>query len=148
MEALLLQNVPGKGKIGDTIRVKDGYFRNFLQPRGLAVTASDANRRHLEETKRQLQRKAAKELSDSQALAMELAKVTLTFQLKAGDSDRLFGSVTNADIADALAAQGFDIDRRKIIMDEPIKTLGMFTVHAHLRSDVEAKIKVLVEKKI
>jgi len=147
MDVLLLENLPGKGEAGHVIRVKDGYFRNFLQPRSMAVASSPQNERLLEERKRSIHKKAARELNDAQALADEIEKITLTFHLKAGENDRLFGSVTNADIAEALAKQGFDVDRRKIVLAEPIKTLGLYTVHAHLKPEVEAKVKVLVEKK-
>ena len=147
MEVLLLQPLRDKGEIGDVIRVKNGYFRNFLAPRGMAVTVTAANRRMLDEHKRSLQKKAARELNDAKALAAEIIQLTVTFHLKAGENDRLFGSVTNADIAEAIAKQGYTVDRRKIILDEPIKTLGLYTVHVHLRPEVETTIKVLVEKK-
>ena len=147
MEILLLQPLRGKGEIGDVIRVKNGYFRNFLAPRSIAVACTAANRRLLEEHKRSLQKRAARELNDAKALAAEINNLTVTFQLKSGENDRLFGSVTNADIAEAIAKQGYTVDRRKIVLDEPIKTLGLYTVHVHLRPEVETKIKVLVEKK-
>ena len=148
MEVVLLEEVKGRGGIGSTVRVKDGYYRNYLQPRGIALEATPANLRFLEERKQSLQRKAAKELNSAKALAAELDKLTLTFALKAGENDRLFGSVTSADVAEAIEKQGFTVDRRKIVLEEPIKTLGMYTVHIHLGPDVEAKVKALVEKKM
>jgi large subunit ribosomal protein L9 len=148
MEIVLLEEIKGRGDIGSILRVKDGYYRNYLQPRGIAMAATPANLRVLEQRKRSLQKKAAKELSSAQALAAEFDMLTVTFALKAGENDRLFGSVTNVDIAEAIAKQGYTIDRRKIVLDEPIKTLGMYTVHIHLAPEIDAKVKVLVEKKL
>ncbi len=147
MEVLLLEAVPDKGAMGEIIRVKTGYFRNYLEPRRMAVEATAENHKILDERRRQLRKRAARELHNAQALAEELGTLTLTFRLKAGENDRLFGSVTNADIAKSINAHGYVVDRRKIILDEPIKSLGLFTVHARLASEVEARIKVLVEKK-
>lgn len=147
MEVVLLQELPNQGEIGEVVRVKDGYFRNYLQPRGIALEATPANLRLVENHKQALQRKAARELHDAQAMAAQIEQLTLTFQLQAGENDRLFGSVTNTDIAERLAEKGYEVDRRKIVLDEPIKTLGMYTVHARLAPEVEAKLKVLVEKK-
>ncbi len=147
MEVLLLEDLPGHGEIGSIIRVKDGFFRNYLAPRRVAVAATKSNERLLEEHKRNLRKKAARELKNAHALSEELQTLTLTFHLKAGENDRLFGSVTNVDIAKAIADHGFEVDRRKIVLDEPIKTLGLYTVHVRLRSDVETTVKVLVEKK-
>ncbi len=147
MQIVLLEELMGKGAIGDVIRVKDGYFRNYLGPRGVALEATPANMRVMEDRKRSLLRRAARELNDAQALATQMEEMTLTFALKAGENDRLFGSVTNADIAEQIAAQGYEVDRRKIVLDEPIRTLGMYTVSVRLRTDVTAKVKVLVEKK-
>ena len=147
MEVLLLEEVPGKGAMGEIIRVKTGYFRNYLGPRQLAVPATEENHKVLEERHRQLRKRAARELQNAQAIAEELGALTLTFRLKAGENDRLFGSVTNSDIAQSISQHGLVVDRRKIILDEPIKSLGLFTVHARLAPEVEARIKVLVEKK-
>jgi large subunit ribosomal protein L9 len=147
MEVVLQEELPGKGAIGEVIRVRDGYFRNYLEPRGIALRASSSNLRYVEDRKRVLQRIAAKELDNAQALAAEMGEVTLTFALKAGENDRLFGSVTNADIAEKLADQGYDVDRRKIVLDEPIRTLGMYTVHVRLGSELTANLKILVEKR-
>ena len=147
MDVLLMEDVPGKGALGDVIRVKEGYFRNYLQPRGMAAADTPANHRVLEDRRRAIERRAARELDDAKAQAKVLEELTLTFTLTAGENDRLFGSVTNADIAEALAEQGYDVDRRRIVMDEAIKTLGIYTVHVRLRPEVETHVKVLVEKK-
>ena len=146
MDALLLQELPGKGSMGDTIRVKAVYLRNYLQPRGIAVAATVDSQRLLAERKQSLLKKAAKEMHDAEAMSAVFEEITLTFSLRAGEDDRLFGSVTNSDIAKALAEKGYEVDRRKIVLDEPIRTLGMYTVHVNLQPEVEAKVKVLVEK--
>ena len=124
----------------------DGYARNYLIPRKLAIQATDKNRRALEHEKRVESDRSAKEKKDAEKLASELANLSCTIPMQAGENDRLFGSVTALDIAAALEEEGISIDRRKIELDEPLKELGVFTVPAKIHADVTADIKVWVVK--
>jgi large subunit ribosomal protein L9 len=146
MQVILFQTVPNLGLQGSVVKVKPGYFRNFLNPRGLAVEATDANKRRLQDKMKQLEKRAAEEVKAARTEAEKLQELTLTFRLKAGQDDKLFGSVTNVDIAAELAKQGYEIDRHRITVGEPIKRLGMFTVDVKVHHDVTAKVKILVEK--
>ena len=146
MKVILLDNIPNVGKAGDEKAVKDGYYRNFLQPRKLALEATPKNRKLLEQKRLQMQRVAVKELQDARMIAERLDTVTLTARLKAGENDRLFGSVTASDIADLLKEKGFDIDKKRIEITETLNKLGLYTVHVHMHSEIMAKIKVLIEK--
>lgn len=144
MEVILQQDVDDLGTIGQVVRVKPGYARNFLVPRGLALPADSKNLRVLEHQKRGLAAKRAKLQKAHQDAAAKLSGVTVVIPAHAGEEDKLFGSVTNQDIQKALAAQGFDIDRKKIVLEHPIKALGEFTVPVNLGADVRATIKVSV----
>jgi large subunit ribosomal protein L9 len=146
MKALLSKAVPNVGNAGDVVEVSPGYFRNFLLPRRLATEATDKNIQAVVQTKKAEERLAQREKADARVLAGQLANVPVKVKIKAGENDRLFGSVTAADIAEKLAAAGYEIDKRKIVLDEPIKRLGLFTVHIKLHHDVEAKITVLVDR--
>jgi large subunit ribosomal protein L9 len=126
------------------VKVADGYGRNFLLPRKLAIEATPANRAVIEQMKAAAVRRSAKEKSDAEALAKQFTTVHLTFLRKVGDREHLFGSVTAADIAQEMEARGFNIDRRKIQLDEPLKTLGDFDVPIKLHRDVAAPIKVTI----
>ncbi len=146
MKAILSKPVPGLGQTGDVVDVSAGYLRNFLKPRGLAVEATKKNLATVERLREQQSRAAARELRDAESIAARLAELPIRVTLKAGENDRLFGSVTAADIAEKLRRAGFDFDKRKIVLDEPIKRLGLYTVHVKIHPEVEAKVNVLVEK--
>jgi len=146
MQIILKTDVDKLGKEGDLITVADGYARNYLIPNNFAIVATDKNRRTLEHERRVEVDRTAKARKDAEKLANDLANVSCTISVQASENERLFGSVTSIDIANALVELGFDIDKRKIILDEPIKELGVFTVPVKIHSDVEANIKVWVVK--
>ncbi|MFB3915268.1 MAG: 50S ribosomal protein L9 [Terriglobales bacterium] len=145
MEVILKEDVPKLGARGDVVKVAEGYGRNFLLPKKLAIEATKANKAVIEQMKAAAVRRAAREKGDAEALARQFEGVTLTFQRRAGEHDQLFGSVTSSEIALALEKKGLTVDRRKIDIGQPIKTLGEFTVNVRLHKDVTAKIKVFVE---
>jgi len=144
MEVILKDDVLHLGHRGDLVKVADGYARNFLLPRKLALQATQANKAVVEQMKNAAARRSATEKAQAEALALKLAPVALEFTRKSGEAGHLFGSVTSADIATALDAKGFEIDRRKIVLDEPLKTVGEFTVAIKLYREVAAQIKVKV----
>lgn len=144
MEVILRQDIPELGQRGDIVTVKDGYARNYLLPRKLAMEATAGNRKQVAEMKAAAVRREASEKSSAEALGTQLAELVLTLPAKAGESDQLFGSVTAMDIAAALAAKGFQIDKRKVVLEEPIKTLGEYEVPLRLHREVTAPVKVNV----
>ncbi|GBD06262.1 50S ribosomal protein L9 [bacterium HR21] len=144
MKVILRQDVEKLGKMGDIVTVSDGYARNYLIPRGLAYFASEAAMRRLEEEKRQYQRRLERERVSAQALAERLKEVVVTIPMKVGEEGRLFGSVTPQMIAEELHLLGFSIDRRSIIIEEPIRSLGAFEVTVRLHPEVIATVKVWV----
>lgn len=144
MEIILQEDVENLGEIGDLVKVKDGYARNYLLPRGLALTASRRNVRVLEHRKRLTAKKRERAQQNANAVRDRLSGLTLSITARAGEEDKLFGSVTNIDIEKALQAQDVTIDRRKIILAEPIKQLGTYTVPIRLSRDVEASVTVQV----
>jgi large subunit ribosomal protein L9 len=146
MEVILKEDVPKLGHRGEVVKVAEGYGRNFLLPKKLAIEATAANRAVIEQMKQSAVRKSAVEKADADALAKQLDGTALSFQRKAGEKDHLFGSVTSSDIAEALERKGFNIDRRKIQLDEPLKSIGEFEVAVRLHRDVTSKVKVTVEK--
>lgn len=146
MKLILLEEVPKLGKAGDQVEVAPGYARNFLLPRRLAVEATPQNLRALEQFKRQARQREERLRREAEGLAEQLQGVSLTIPRRAGEQDHLFGSVTKIDIAEALAARGIRLDRKKILLGEPIKTLGTYTIPIRLRSDVTAAIHVQVVK--
>jgi len=148
MEVILKEDVPKLGHRGDVVKVAEGYGRNFLLPRKLAIEATAANKAVIDQMKASAVRKLAKDKADAEALAGQFADVVLSFQRKAGEQDHLFGSVTSADIAEGLEKKGFNIDRRKIQLDEPLKALGEFSVPIRLHRDVTTHVKVVVEKEV
>jgi len=146
MEVILKQDVKGLGHEGDTVKVADGYARNYLIPRGLAVVASDSNLKALKVERQAVQKKAHRELSTARKLASELAATGITIRRKAGEGGRLFGSVTSKDVADAIKeVLGVEVDRRKIDLSEPIKSVGSYSVPVKLHPDVAVKIMIEVE---
>jgi len=147
MQVLLLKDVDQLGHAGEVKRVSDGYARNFLLPRQLAVAATEAAIRQAEEKRQADSRRHAKALTEAQEFALQLDGRTVSFQARAGDSDRLYGSITNAHIAEALSAQvGREVDKRKIELDEPLKELGTHAVTVHLAPEAIAKITVVITR--
>ncbi len=146
MKVILLQEVPRLGKLGAKVNVAEGYFRNYLRPRNIAIEATPGNEKEFEKRRKMIETAEVKEKGEAQELAAKLALVTLPLRLKAGENDRLFGSVTNSEISAKLKEQGFDVDRKKIHLAEPIKSLGEFTVDVKLHAEVIAPLKIIVSK--
>jgi len=145
MEVILREDVEKVGERGAVVKVADGYARNFLLPKRLAVRATDSNKKIVEQEREAYVRREAKDQGESEDLAKLMADVTLTFRHKVGENNHLFGSVTAKDIADALEAQKFHVERRKIQLDEPIRTVGEHEVTVRLHREVTTRIKVIVE---
>jgi large subunit ribosomal protein L9 len=145
MEVILREDVEKVGARGAVVKVADGYARNFLLPNRLAVAATEANKKIVDQERGAYLRREAKVQADAQGLAQLMANITLTFRHRVGENDQLFGSVTAKDIADALEAQKFHIERRRVQLDEPIRTLGEHQVTIRLHRDVTVPIKVVVE---
>jgi large subunit ribosomal protein L9 len=144
MKVILKENVASLGKIGDTIKVSEGYARNYLIPKGLAIEASKKNVNVLEHEKKIIDKKAAKQKRTAEELRDKLESVTCTIARKEGDQGKLFGSVTTKDIEKDLAAQGIVIDRKSITLDEPLKSIGEFSVIVKVYPGVNATLKVVV----
>jgi len=147
MKVILKQDVDSIGTVGDIVTVKDGYARNYLIPKGMALEATAGNLKRIEQEKKNLELQKNREKKAAEHTATDLNNVSVTISVSVGEEDKLFGSVTSQDIADALKEKGFEIDKRKIILDEPIKVLGIYSVPIKLHSEVEAKVKVWVVKK-
>ena len=145
MKLILREDVPNLGKGGELVEVKPGYGRNYLLPRGLAVVANPRNLREIEHQKQVAAAKAAKMRASAEALARRLAETPLALRRKVGEQDKLYGSVTAVDIAEALGQRGLSIDRRSIDLAEPIKTVGEFEVPVKLHHEVAGTVKVKVE---
>ncbi|HXR39252.1 MAG TPA: 50S ribosomal protein L9 [Terracidiphilus sp.] len=145
MEVILKEDVANLGHRGDVVKVADGYGRNFLLPRKLALQATDANKAVIEQMKTAAARRSASEKAQAEELVTKLEPLVLSFTRKSGEAGHLFGSVTSADIAADLAAKGFEVDRRKIVLNEPLKTVGDHTVTIKLHREVTAHVKVKVE---
>jgi large subunit ribosomal protein L9 len=147
MEVILREHIDNLGRRGDLVKVADGYARNYLLPRKMALLATEGNKRVIEREKVKFDAQEAEEQKVAQALADRLANVEIEVARRVGETDTLFGSVTNADVAEALAAKGFDIDRRKVQLHDPIKKLGEFNVPIKLHRDVVVamKLKVVAE---
>ena len=145
MEVILKEDVNKLGHRGDVVKVADGYGRNYLLPGKLAIEANAANKAVVEQMKNSAVRKSAKEKVEAEALATKLGEVELVFERKVGENDHLFGSVTSGDIAQQLEAKGFTIDRRKISLDEPLKSLGEYHVPVKLHREVTSHVKVTVK---
>jgi large subunit ribosomal protein L9 len=146
MEVILKEDVAKLGSRGDVVKVAEGYGRNYLLPRKLAIEATSGNKSVIEQMKAASVRRSAKEKSQAEELSKQFEGVSVSFQRRTGEYDQLFGSVTSSDIADALAKKGFDVDRRKIQLHEPLKTLGEFTIPLKLHKDVTTHFKVVIEK--
>ena len=145
MEVILREDVEKVGARGALVKVADGFARNFLLPKRLAVAATEANRKIIDQEREAYLRREAKVQADAQALAQLMANITLTFRHRVGENDQLFGSVTAKDISEALEAQKFHIERRRVQLEEPIRTLGEHEVTLRLHRDVTVPIKVVVE---
>jgi large subunit ribosomal protein L9 len=146
MQVILRDRLENLGNAGDIVTVKPGYARNYLIPKGFAYAATDANVKRMERERLNVEKAAAETLQSARKQAATLEGVSVTFTARAGDEGRLFGSITNADIADKLAEQGIEIDRKQIQLDEPIKELGVSAVAIRLHQDVRPEIKVWVIK--
>lgn len=146
MEVILREDIDKVGNRGEVVKVAPGYARNFLLPKRLAVEATESNRKIVEQERQAHLRKEAKLKSEAEDLSKLMTGVAITITQKAGENDQLFGSVTAKDIADALAARNFTIDRRKVQLDDPIKQLGEFKVPLRLHKEVTAEITVNVVK--
>ena len=144
MEVILLDDVKTLGNRGDAITVADGYARNYLIPQGKAIKASSGNRKRFEEEEKLRAVRENKLRREAERLAGRLAGVSCTIAVPAGEDDRLFGSITAQDISNALREQKFEIDKRKIVLEESLKALGVYTVGIRIFQDVQAKIKVWV----
>ena len=145
MEVILREDIDKIGQRGALVKVADGYARNFLLPKRLAVAATDANRKIVDQEREAHVRREAKVKGDAESLAQLVSKVSLTFRHRVGENNHLFGSVTAKDIADALEAQNYHIERRKVQLDEPIRTVGEHKVTLRLYRDVNVDINVVVE---
>ncbi|MDA0682890.1 MAG: 50S ribosomal protein L9 [Bacteroidetes bacterium] len=145
MKVLLLEDVDNLGEAGSIVTVKDGYGRNFLIPRGFARIATSNVVKAWQEERRQSSRKIAKKKEDAEALAKEMASVEVLILAKVGEENRIFGSVTAAQVAEGLASHGIDVDRRKVELSEDIKHTGVFTASVKIHPEVVAEIKIRVE---
>ena len=144
MKIILRKNYDQLGKIGDLVDIKNGFARNFLLPRQIAYIATKGNVRALEEEKHQVAKKEVKELEAAKILGAELETVSITIPVKVGEEDKIFGSVTSQMIADALKEKKYDIDRRKIDLEEPIRALGIYSVNVKLHPEVTTIVKTWV----
>ena len=146
MQVILRDRLENLGGAGDVVNVKPGYARNYLIPQGLAFPATDANVKRIEREKAQVAKRANEELQSARQRAATFEGVSVTFTARAGEEGKLFGSITNSDIAEKLAEQGIEIDRKQIQLDEPIKALGVFSVPVRLHAEVRPELKVWVIK--
>ncbi|OGW22634.1 MAG: 50S ribosomal protein L9, partial [Nitrospirae bacterium GWC2_46_6] len=142
MQVILKDNVKDVGHIGDMVNVKDGFARNFLIPKGFAVEANPKNLKALEHEKRKIQELVKKAKSAAEDMAAKISGTSITIKAKSGEEDKLFGSVTAMDIAEALKKEGLDVDKKKIVIDEPIKRLGSYTVSVKIHQEVSAQVNV------
>lgn len=146
MQVILKKDVEKLGIAGNIIEVSNGYGRNFLLPNGLAVEASRKNLKTLEHEKRLIDDRKKRELKDAEALTKRISEISVTIPMQTGEEDKLFGSVTSMDISEALSKEGIQIDKRDILLEEPIKRLGIYPVNVKIHPDVTAEVKVWVVK--
>ncbi|MFL6279496.1 MAG: 50S ribosomal protein L9 [Vicinamibacterales bacterium] len=149
MEVILREHIDNLGRRGDVVKVAEGYARNYLLPRKLALAVNEGNKRQIDRERKNAEARELEEKSQAEAFAARLAELDVAIARRVGENDTLYGSVTTADIASALAGKGFEIDRRKIVLAEPLKALGQVTVPIKIHRDVTAQVKVSVvpEKK-
>jgi large subunit ribosomal protein L9 len=146
MEIILRDHVEHVGRRGEVVKVADGYARNYLLPRKLALLATEANKKRVERERKLVEARESEERGAAEAIGTRIAALEITITRKVGENDQLYGSVTNGDIADAMKAQGFEIDRRKILLPDPLKALGETMVPVKLHRDVTVQVKVTVGK--
>jgi large subunit ribosomal protein L9 len=146
MEVILREHVDNLGKRGEIVKVAAGYARNYLLPRKLALPATEGNRKHVERERKIMETREAGEKASAEAIATRLSAVDISIARRVGDTEQLYGSVTSGDIVDYLKAKGFEIDRRKLILPEPIKALGEYSVPLKLHREVTVPLKVQVVK--
>jgi large subunit ribosomal protein L9 len=146
MEVILREHVENLGERGEIVKVADGYARNFLLPRKLALLATDGNKKHVERERKIVETREAEQKGQAEAIAARLSAIDITIVRRVGETDQLYGSVTSGDIADFLKTKGFEIDRRKLILPEPIKTIGEHDVPLKLHRNVTVPLKVKVAK--
>ncbi len=144
MEVILREHVENLGRRGDVVKVADGYARNYLLPRKLALVVSEQNRRQIERERKVAEARELAERQDAEAMAIKLGALEIVMARRVGENDTLYGSVTSADVAEALGAQGFEIEKRKVVLHEPLKQLGEFEVAIKIHHDVPAHVKVKV----
>ncbi|MBN2197482.1 MAG: 50S ribosomal protein L9 [Polyangiaceae bacterium] len=147
IKVVLQDDVPSLGASGDVVRVRPGYARNFLIPRGLAALATRANLARVEDLRRQAEERAAQRLTEAQAVRVKLEAISVKLERAVGDENKMYGSVTTKDIEEAYAALGVEVDRRKLVLPDPIKTLGLHEVQLRLHAEVSASLRVEVVKK-
>jgi large subunit ribosomal protein L9 len=146
MEVILRDHVEKLGRRGEIVKVSDGYARNYLLPRKLALPATEGNRKHVERERKIMETREAEEKSQAEAIASRLSTIDITIARRVGETEQLYGSVTASDIAEFLKTKGFEVDRRKLILPEPIKTIGEHDVPLKLHREVTAPLKVKVVK--
>lgn len=146
MKIILTEDIPSLGKLGDVVQVADGYGRNFLIPQGKALPATSQSVKKFDHQKQMLKQKAEKETKGAEKLGKKLEGISCTIAMAAGEGDKLFGAVTSLDIEAALKNEGITVDRKKIVLEEPIKTLGIYTVPIKLHHGITANLKVWVVK--
>ena len=146
MEVILREHVDNLGKRGEIVKVADGFARNYLLPRKLALPATTGNRKHVERERKIMETREAGEKSTAEGIATRLAAVDISIARRVGDTEQLYGSVTASDIVDFLKGKGFEVDRRKLILPEPLKALGEFDVPLKLHREVTVPLKVKVVK--
>jgi large subunit ribosomal protein L9 len=146
MEVILKEDVVKLGSRGDVVKVAEGYGRNFLLPRKLAIEATPGNKKVIDQMRAAALRRSAKEKAQAEELSKQFEGLSVTFARRSGEHDQLFGSVTSGDIAESLEKKGFTVDRRKVQLHEPLKSLGEFTVPIKLHKDVTTHLKVVIEK--
>ena len=144
MEVILREHVDNLGRRGDIVKVAEGYARNYLLPRKLALAVNEGNKRQIERERKNAEARELEEKAQAEAYAARLAELEVSIPRRVGENDTLYGSVTSVDIASALAAKGFDVDRRKIVLADPLKALGQVTVPIKIHRDVTAQVKVSV----
>ena len=144
MEVILREHVEHLGRRGDIVKVAEGYARNYLLPRKLALLVNEGSKRQIERERKLAEARDAEERAQAEALAQRMAAADLTIARRVGENDTMYGSVTSADVAQLLHARGFDIDKRKVVLPDPIKSLGEFTVPVKIHRDVTAEVKVSV----
>jgi large subunit ribosomal protein L9 len=146
MEVILREHVDNLGRRGEVVKVAEGYARNYLLPRKLALPVTEANRRQIDRERAKLDAKEAAEKQDAEAIAERIGAVDVTIARRVGENDTLYGSVTAADITDVLQKRGVEVDRRKVLLAEPLKQLGEFSVPIKIHREVTAQVKVRVVK--